>query len=175
MDQSPRNLPQQAPKPRKPRAETRISPRIREAITLRVRQGLSWDECAKRANLSPVGLWKARKRDNVKALYEQEVQAFIAEAEAMRAPLKAMAIQRAGELARTAKSEAVQARMVEFLAGESKAAPSVNVNVSTTIGGAGYEFVPPGAQIIDITPAPAPEPDALDNQSSDQGDEGPTE
>lgn len=153
MDQPAQNLPANTPKAPAPPRQYRISPKIRDAIRTRLRKGIAWDECAKAVGLSPNGLWKARQKPHVKALYDQELQAYIKEVEAMRAPLKAMAIEHAAKLAREAKSEAVQARMVEFLAGESRAQTSVNVSIQNNVGGSGYEFVPPGAKLVDITPA----------------------
>ena len=55
----------------------------------------------------------------------------------------------------TSKSDSVRARMVEFLAGETKG-NSVNVAVQVNNQAPqGYEYARPGQQVVEIVPAPA--------------------
>ena len=138
-------------------AKPRISPKIRAAITLRVKEGLSWEECARRAGLSEAGLHKARRRQDVANLEQAEKLAFIQHIDAQKGIYKARALQHADYLSRNATSEAVQARMVEFLAGEARSGPSVNVQINQNAGG-GYEYVRPG-QVIEIVEVKASAPD----------------
>jgi hypothetical protein len=63
---------------------------------------------------------------------------------------KARAFEVAMQLLEASSSDSVKARMVEFLAGESRNAPQVAVNISQNLGAGGYEYLPPGAQIVDV-------------------------
>lgn len=45
--------------------------------------------------------------------------------------------------------------MVELLTGESRAAPSISVNLQQNFGGNGYQYVPPGAHVVRIDQEPA--------------------
>ena len=142
-------------------AQRRISAKVRHALTARVKDGLTWIEAAKAAGLSEAGIHKARKSQHVKALYEEIKGEYIQEVDALKAPFKAQALLVARDLMRESKSDAVKARMVEFLAGEGKGnAVNVAVQVNNHMAN-GYEYVRPGAQIVDITPAP-------DSPSSDR-------
>ncbi|WP_132462134.1 hypothetical protein [Rhodovulum marinum] len=101
--------------------------------------------------MSKNGFHKALKRPAVQD-YMQEVQrAFVAEVEASRAVYKARALEAALELMQNAKSEAVRARMVEFLAGDGKA-PQVAVHVDARQVG-GYEYPRPGERVVEIASA----------------------
>lgn len=71
----------------------------------------------------------------------------------------------------SASSEAVRMRAVEFFAGESKAA-AVNVQINNEIS-RGYEYIPPGAQVIDVTPSSGPADSTTDaSQPESQGNKG---
>jgi hypothetical protein len=110
-----------------PPRPTRISAKLRCALVLMARQGLSQTEAAKQAGMSRQGLAKALGRAVVRDLLEVEKARFIAEADGMRVWAKARAIEVAMELMTTAKSEAVRARMCEFLASDARA-PSVAIS-----------------------------------------------
>ena len=138
---------------------------IEAAIQYRIREGETWDEAARRAGLTPAGLWKARLREDVQALIEKEQIRFVAEVAASKAAYQALAWETGAELMRTSKSEAIRARMVEFLAGGGKAAGAPAVQINQTFGGSGYAFVPPGASVVDITPAGGDDPGAGDSTS----------
>lgn len=95
-------------------------------------------------------LFKAIKQPHVKALMAQIKDEFIQEVAEMRAPYKAQALEVARELLHSSKSDAVRARMVEFLAGEPKG-NAVNVAVQVNNQAPqGYEFVRPGQQLVEI-------------------------
>lgn len=91
----------------------------------------------------------------------------------MRAPYKARAFEVANELMQASKSDAVKARMVEFLAGEGKGMQlNVGVQVNNQAPANGYEFVRPGQEIVTIRAAQdtqsgadtSQHPDIIDHQ-----------
>ncbi len=134
-----------------PAPKSRTSAKVRAAIDARVRQGLSIAEAAKAAGLSKNGFAKALKRPAVQENLQEVQRAFVAEAEASRALLKVRALEVAADLMMNAKSEAVRARMVEFLASDGKAT-QVAVHVDARQLGGGYEYPPHGARLVDIDP-----------------------
>jgi hypothetical protein len=134
-----------------PAPKPRISAKVRAAVDARVRQGLSIAEAAKAASLSKNGFAKALKRPAVQDHLQEVQRAFVAEAEASRALLKVRALEVAADLMMNAKSEAVRARMVEFLAGDGKA-PQVAVHVDARQTSPGYEYLPRGSRIVEIEP-----------------------
>jgi hypothetical protein len=96
--------------------------------------------------MSENGLYMARTKPHVQAFIDQEKQGFIAEVEAMKAPIRAQAIEIGKDLMRNAKSEAVKARMVEFFAREPERAPSVVVQNHIHAGTYAYP------SLRDVTP-----------------------
>jgi len=134
----------------------RLSSRIRAAVEARVRLGMSIAAAAEAAGMSKNGFHQALKRAAVQA-YLREVQAaFVAETDANRAVYRVRALEAALDLMLNAKSEAVRARMVEFLVGDGKA-PQVAVHVGARTCG-GYEYIRPGERLIEITPADVSRP-----------------
>lgn len=132
-----------------PDRPARLSPKLRAAIEARVTEGLSIvDACAK-AGMSPQGWHKAMKRPPVRDHLEQIQRRFVTETEARRSIYKARAFEVALDLMLTAKSEAVRARMAEFLAGDGKA-PQVAVHIDARQERGGYEFVRPGKRLVEI-------------------------
>jgi AraC-like DNA-binding protein len=111
-----------------PAPRPRISRKVRDAVRVRVEEGLSIAAAAERAGMSRNGLAKALKRPAVQDLLRETQEAFIRETEALRATYKARALEVALELMHTAKSESVRARMAEFLASDAKA-PQVAVHI----------------------------------------------
>ncbi len=134
-----------------PAPKPRISAKVRAAVEFRVREGKSIADAAKAAGLSKNGLVKALKRPAVQDLVQDLQRAFVAEVEASRAIYKVRALEVALDLMLNAKSEAVRARMVEFLAGDGKA-PQVAVHVDARQVGGGYEYPPPGSRVVEIEP-----------------------
>lgn len=96
--------------------------------------------------MSRQGLAKALGRPVVSDLQDAERLRFIAEADGMLAWAKARAIEVAMELMMTANSEAVRARMCEFLASDARA-PSVAIHVDArqAAPATGYTYERPGA------------------------------
>lgn len=137
-----------------PPRPTRVSSKLRCALVLMARQGLSQTEAAKQAGMSRQGLAKALGRAVVRDLLEVEKARFIAEADGMRAWAKARAIEVALDLMMTAKSEAVRARMCEFLASDARA-PSVAIHVDArqAAPATGYTYERPGAPITEAAVA----------------------
>ncbi len=100
--------------------------------------------------MSPQGFHKAVKRPEVRD-YVQKVQLeFIASVEGEKSIYKARAYEVGMDLMLNSKSETVRARMVEFFAGDGKASP-VSVHVDARHG-AGYEYVRPDQQVVEIQP-----------------------
>jgi hypothetical protein len=137
----------------------RISDRVRHAVTLRVEKGLTGEEAAKLAGLSPAGFWKAWKQPHVQNLYSDLKAAYIHRVMDRRELLRAKALIEAERLLEHADSEAVRAKMVEFLAGEARG-PAVSVTVNQAPSG--YQYRRPldqassaiDGQAVDITPEP---------------------
>ena len=155
------NPAQIAPKPVRHRA---ISKRVLHAITLKAEKGLTGDQAAKAAGLSPAGFWKAWQRKDVKELHDAMQQRLIDGIDRKRAILKARAFDVAEEILSTSTDDRIRARMVEFLAGEPKPGASVAVQVNVDRGG--YEFVRPGARMVEIEPAPDSASGAEDAQGN---------
>ncbi len=131
-----------------PPSAPRISAKLRHAIELHVREGKSITEACAEAGVSRQGFHKAMKRPAVRDLLEDEQRRFVLESEARRTLYKARALEVALDLMLNAKSEAVRARMAEFLASDAKA-PQVAVHIDARQG-PGYEYVPPGQKLVDI-------------------------
>ena len=128
----------------------RMSTKLREAIALRVSQGLNIKEACKQAGISETGYHKAMKRPAVKDFYQEAQRKFVTDVEARRATYKARAFEVAADLMEHAKSESVRARMAEFLANEGKSGNTVNVHVDARQ--TGYEYIRPGQRIVEIEP-----------------------
>lgn len=133
-----------------PVPKPRISSKLRRAIELRVRHGLTIEKACAEAAMSPAGYYKAMKRTAVKEHFEEVQQAYILETEQLRSMAKARAIEVALDLMHNAKSEAIRARMAEFLASEGKT-PQVAVHVDARQV-QGYEYVRPGQKVVEVVP-----------------------
>jgi hypothetical protein len=150
-----------------PAPKARISTKVRKAVEARVRQGASIAAAAKHAGMSRNGFAKALFRQPVQEYLRKTQETYVIEVEASRAVFQARAFEVALELMTTAKSEAVRARMAEFLATGGKAGGSVNVHVDARqMPIAGYEYVRPGQRVVDIVNGENP----LENLDSIQGD-----
>ncbi|WP_170576254.1 hypothetical protein [Ruegeria atlantica] len=143
-----------------PVPKPRISSKLRKAIELRVRHGLTIEKACAEAAMSPAGYYKAMKRPAVKEHYEEVQHAYILEAEKLRSIAKTRAIEVALDLMHNAKSETIRARMAEFLASEGKT-PQVAVHVDARHSPQGYEYVRPGQQVVEVVPQNV-EPNDLD-------------
>lgn len=147
--------------PLSPVYKRRIPKRTRDALDLRVREGKTWAECAERVGMAQSSLYKAINQPHVKALYIQLKDEYIQEVESLEKTHKARALEVARELLDESSSDAVRARMVEFLRGESKKG---GVNVAVQVNNhapKGYEYVRPGQQVVEII-------DGSDTTSSDK-------
>ena len=133
--------------------KARISPRVRAAVEVRVKEGLSIEAAAARAGLSRNGFFVALKGPAVQDLVRQVQEAFVAEVGASKALYKARALEVALDLMLNAKSEAIRARMVEFLAGDGKQRQAA-VHIDARHDHAGYEYARPGARVLEIEAAP---------------------
>ena len=133
-----------------PARPVRISAKLREAIRLHVTEGKAIAAACEAAGMSRAGYHKAMKRVVVRDLVEDVQRRFVLEVEARRGVYKARAFEVALDLMMSAKSEAVRARMAEFLASEGRVGQQVNVHVDARTIGGGYEFVRPGARLVEI-------------------------
>lgn len=121
---------------------SRFSPALREAVRLRVRNGLTITEACRAAGISDAWWYKSWLKPAFRNLYAEEQTAYIQEVECLRAGYKARAFEVAAELMHNAKSEQVRMRAVEFLAG-GPAQPSVVVQVNNAAPG--YQYARPTA------------------------------
>lgn len=125
-----------------------IRGKLRQALVYIAHDGNKQSEAASRAGLHPTNLCKALQKDHVKDELNR-IKASIAEdIRSMEGHYRILALEHAWYLAKNANSEAVQARMVELLAGETKAGSTVNVSVSVDRGG--YEYAAPGQRVVEI-------------------------
>ena len=147
---------------RKPPAKLRIGAKLRSALLLIANEGSTQAEAARRAGIHPVNLCKALKKPHVQNTLEAMKLEVIGDIEALKGVFKARALQHAHYLLTEAKSEAVQARMVEFLAGEARPGTQVNVQINNDRGG--YEYARPGQQVVEIRGADD-QSSALDGQA----------
>ncbi len=131
-----------------PTRPPRISPRLRHAIELRVTRGMSISDACDKAGISRAGFHKAMKRPAVVDLVAQTQASFIAGTETLRSTAKRQALETALDLMRNAKSEAIRARMAEFLAADAKLSP-VAVHIDARSPGGAYEYLRPGQRIVD--------------------------
>ncbi len=141
----------------------KMAAKVRSAIDLIVTEGRTQREAAERVGMHEKSLSRALKRPAVAAFLDHQKALFAQEVDALKGQAKRLAIMEGLRLMREAQSEAVRARLVEFFAGEGQRGTSVTVNVGAK--GSGYEYIPPGAQVIDITPT-------TDSESVGQGEEG---
>jgi hypothetical protein len=111
-------------------------------------EGLSQTEAAKREGMNAVSISRALKKPHVQEHLNAIKTKLIESAEGMAGAYKALALQHAAYLCINAKSEAVQARMVEFLAGEKSLGTQVNIAINADRGG--YEYVRPGSRVVEI-------------------------
>lgn len=126
----------------------RISTAMRKAVQLYVIKGNTIAEACAAAGLAEATWHKNMKRPHVVQLLENTKAEYIQQVETLKARHKARAYEVAVELLEGANSEAVKARMVEFLAGGSK--PSTSVTINNSINSSGYEYAPKGARIVEI-------------------------
>jgi len=130
---------------------------LKDAIEILLEELVTQREAAKRAGMNESVLGRALKKPHIQAYIEARKALFIERMERLRAPYKASAIKHAHYLMKNARSETVQARMVEFLAREDQArrAPATQVNVAVDARQGGYEY------------GQRPDPGAVDSTSSD--------
>lgn len=126
----------------------RLSVKLCQAIIHMVREGMSQVGAAEKAGMSRQGLNKALKRAAVRDFLMETKTQFIAEVEGSRALYKARAFEVGFDLMMNAKSEAIRARMVEFLGSDGKVSP-VSVHIDARRGG-GYEYTRPGQRLVEI-------------------------
>jgi hypothetical protein len=127
-----------------PPRPARLSAKLRAAIEVHVTEGLSIVAACEKTGMSRAGYHKAMKRAAVRD-YLEEVQArFVGDVKAKRALYQARALEVAMDLMMTSKSEAIRARMVEFLASDAKVSPvAVHVDARQVQQPQGYIYTRP--------------------------------
>ncbi len=134
-----------------PAPAPRISQKLRTAIELRVRKGMTIVAACEAANLSTSGWHKAMLRPAVRDFLAETQATYVAECSTLRATAEVRAIEVALDLMQNAKSETIRARMAEFLASGGKASSGVNVHVDARQGHPqGYEFIRPGQKVVEV-------------------------
>ncbi len=127
-----------------PSRPARLSHKLQEAIRLTVVEGLTIIAACERAGISRQGYHKAMKRPAVRDHLQEVQRQFVADADVKRAYLKARAFEVALDLMLNSKSEAIRARMVEFLAGDAKVSPvAVNIDARQAKPQAFYSYQRP--------------------------------
>lgn len=121
---------------------------LRAAILHMVETGCSQRQAAIHAGMNETALGRALRKPAI-AGWKQSLEAqYALDAEQLKGRAKAIAIHAGIDLLHNAQSEAVRARMVELFAGEAKAGTQVNVNIGAKASG--YEYLRPGARVIEI-------------------------
>ena len=116
-------------------SKPRISANLRRGIRAFVWEGLSRDDAAKRAGMKPASFTKALRKPHVRALVEHEFKE-LRSGEHFRAYARMVA------LSETARSEDVQLRANQWVAGVDGLAPvsQVRGHVKVTHGFEGYAY-----------------------------------
>ena len=125
----------------------RVSHKLREAIRLHETEGQSVTDACGKAGLSRAAWYKAIKRSETQNLIRQVRRDFIEGADAKKAFLKVKALEVALDLMLNSKSEAIRARMVEFLASDTKVSPvAVHIDARQAAQPSGYRYTRSGSQ-----------------------------
>lgn len=130
----------------------RISRKVNLALDALTQGAKTQRQAAEIANMHETTLCKALRKPHVIAAFNHKKKDVMGQATVLREVGRARAIQVAIDLLENAQSDAVRARMVEFLASEARSdAPVVQVNVAS----GGYEYkrpTDPASAAIDVTP-----------------------
>jgi len=127
-----------------PPLPARLSAKLRAAIEAHVTQGLSIAAACEKAGMSRAGYHKAMQRPVVRDHMETVQSRFVGDVRAKRALYQARALEVALDLMLNSKSEAIRARMVEFLASDAKVSPvAVHVDARQETPFLGYRLVRP--------------------------------
>ncbi|MFP5481143.1 MAG: hypothetical protein ACLGIE_15870 [Alphaproteobacteria bacterium] len=129
----------------------RMSKKFREVLRLHEIEGMSVTDACAKVSYSRAAYYKACKNPAVKELLRDLRRELVESADAKKAFLKFKALEVAFELMTTSKSEAIRARMVEFLASDAKVSPvAVHIDARPPAANAGYVYPRPrAAQAID--------------------------
>lgn len=144
----------------------RMRPALRMAVELIIELGVSQREASRRAGMNETVLGRALKKPHIAAYVEHQKALFLTDMLKLKDRAKAIAIAQGIDLMHSAQSEAVRARMVELFASEPRPGASVAVQVNVDRGG--YEFVRPGARMVEIDPAPDLSSGDDDGQDTDK-------
>lgn len=129
-----------------PPRPARLSVKLRSAIEAHVTQGLSIAAACEKAGMSRAGYQKAMQRPLVRDYLETVQSRFVGDVKAKRALYQARALEVALDLMLNSKSEAIRARMVEFLASDAKVSPvAVHVDARQVQAAPGYVYRRPEA------------------------------
>lgn len=130
----------------------RMSKKFREVLRLHEIEGMSVTDACAKVGYSRAAFYKACKNPAVKDLIREMRRELIEATEAKKSYLKSKALEVALDLMLNSKSEAIRARMVEFLASEAKVSPvAVHIDARQAEPAAGYIYSRP-SQMIDGKP-----------------------
>jgi len=143
----------------------KMRPALAKAVDLIVEQGTTQREAARRVGMTETALGRALKREAIADYMEARYAQEALDADAFDARAKILAKNRGVELMFNAKSEQVQARMVELFAGKERNGPLVSLTIGAQ--SKGYEYAPPGSTIVEVrspldSPSSADDDQALD-------------
>ena len=142
--------------PRGGSTKGRMTDPLRNAIRIRIEQGLTIKAACDQAGLSEAGYHAAMLKPHVQQFANQAKAEFIQEVDAERALYKRHAYRIAHEMATQSDDPKPRQWAVEFLTRDDAPrkgdAPQVSVNIAQ-----GYEFVRPGQRVVDLIDGTAPD------------------
>jgi hypothetical protein len=134
-------------------AKGRISPKLRDAIKMRVEKALTISECCRAVGISEAGYYAAMKRPVVAAYVSSLEANFIKHIEQRRSYFEARAVEVAAEMLEQADDKAARWKAVEFFTRQAqKSQPVQQFNVNLGPSGAAYAYPQQGRNLIDVTP-----------------------
>lgn len=124
----------------------RMSKKFREVLRLHEIEGMSVTDACAKVGYSRAAYYKARKNPGVLELIRDLRRDLVESIDAKKAYLKGKALEVALDLLLNSKSEAIRARMVEFLASDAKVSPvAVHIDARQAAQQNGYTYVRPPA------------------------------
>lgn len=135
------------------RKKPRMARKLSAALDMLANEGVTQVQAAKRSGMNYSALSRALQRPEVRQELETRQALFAGEARNLKGIAQTLAYRTGITLMQTSPDHRVRAKMVELFAGETKAPSPITVQTNVfTPGANGYEYLPPGAQIVDITP-----------------------
>ena len=127
----------------------RMTDPLREAIRIRVQEGVTITEACARAHISVSGWHAALKKPHVAQYIAQKKAEFIQEVDAEKAVYKRRAYEVAAEFLRSDATASDRKWAVEFFTRDDLPRRSDRAQVHINMA-SGYEFVRPGQRVVDL-------------------------